>query len=72
MDAVTTLPRIWSVLVVDDSDKAALLYIFMTVHHDHEVHPGDFSASLLTSYRDFELSTWSKEGVESCLETHNR
>lgn len=54
-------------MIIDDSDKDALLHFLMTVLH-HGSHPGDFSASVLASYSDSELSLWSKERVESCFE----
>ncbi len=59
-------------MILDDSDKDTLLHFLMTVLHHHESHTGDFSALVLASYSDFELSPWSKEHVEVCLEIQSR
>ena len=42
-----------------------LLYFLMTLLNLHESLRSDFSASVLTSYSNFELSLWSTEHVES-------
>lgn len=58
MDTVPTLSPASSVLVVDDSEKAALLYFLVTVVDHHGSHMGDLSASVLTSYSNVELPLW--------------